>query len=188
MSHPTQVLFTGSLISFAQGFAQELIKQGYRPHAATHQLRLVAHLSRWLDARRMDAEDITPAVLNKFLAVRRAQGYTLWLSPQALMPFLDYLRSHGLMMSSPKVGGPSDELLTRYGRYLLHQRGLAESSTREYVKLVRPFVANRRLPFPRTTSSPARQSTSSRRSLRTSPARMPRRTSSISIAKSRRPA
>jgi integrase/recombinase XerD len=143
MSHPTQVLFTGPLIPFAEGFAQELIKQGYRPHAATHQLRLIAHLSRWLGARGMAVEDITPAMLNKFLMARRLQGYALWRSPQALMPFLDYLRSLGLMMGFPKTQhSPTEELLTRYGKYLLDVRGLAKSSVHEYVKLVRPFVTH----------------------------------------------
>lgn len=144
MSHPTQVLFTGPLISFAQGFAQALIKQGYRPHAATHQLRLIAHLSRWLDTRGMDAEDITPSVLSKFLAARRARGYALWLSPQALMPFLAYLRTCGFVMAAPETErDPAKDLLARYGRYLLDVRGLAESSAHEYVKLVCPFVSRR---------------------------------------------
>lgn len=143
MSYPTQVLFTGPLISLAPGFAQELIRQGYRPHAASHQLRLIAHLSRWLDARGMDVEDITPVALQKFLAARRTQGYVLWLSPKALMPFLEYLRSRGMWAASQGELGPADELLTSYGGYLLEVRGLAKSSAQEYVKLVRPFVADR---------------------------------------------
>ena len=134
MSHPTQVLFTGPLISFAQGFAQELIRQGYRPHAASHQLRLIAHLSRWLDAGGMGVDDITPTVLQKFLAARRARNNTQKQSPKALMPFLEYLRSRGMWASPQAERGPTDELLTSYGVYLLEVRGLAKSSAQENVK------------------------------------------------------
>ena len=144
MSRPTRVFFEGPLISFAEGFARELIRQGYRPHAATYQLRLIAHLSRWLAARHLEAGDLSPVVLNKFLAARRARGYTLWLSPKALMPFLDHLRNSGFALAtSATERSATEELLASYRTYLLGARGLAESSAAEYVHLVRPFVATR---------------------------------------------
>ncbi|MGC1476840.1 MAG: tyrosine-type recombinase/integrase [Terriglobales bacterium] len=144
MSRPTRVFFDGPLISFAEGFARELIEQGYRPHAATYQLRLIAHLSRWLAARHLEAGDLSPVVLNKFLAARRASGYTLWLSPQALMPFLAHLRNSGWVLAKPAAErSATEELLASYHTYLLGARGLAESSAAEYVHLVRPFVATR---------------------------------------------
>lgn len=144
MSSPSRVRTTGPLARFAEGFAAQLIRQGYRPGAAANQLQLIAHLSRWLAPKGLDVADLTPLVLRQFLTARRSQGYTLWLSPKALVPFIDYLRDLGLAPAAPTVPlSPTEELLARYGRYLLDTRGLAATSARGYVDMVRPFVATR---------------------------------------------
>ena len=49
----------------------------------------MAHLSRWLDANAVDAAAFTPAVVERFLQARRAEGYTRMLSARALAPLLD---------------------------------------------------------------------------------------------------
>ncbi len=144
MSNPSRVRITGPLSPFAEGFAAELARQGYRPNAAANQLQLIAHLSRWLTARSMDAGSLSPVVLGEFLAARRAERYTLWLSPRALMPFLRYLRDRGFALPAPQSEvSPTEELLARYRRYLLEARALAGTSARGYVDMVRPFVARR---------------------------------------------
>jgi integrase/recombinase XerD len=108
MSHPSRVRVTGPLASFAEGFAGELAKQGYRPNAAANQLQLLAHLSRWLAVKRLDATTLSASVLNEFLAARRAQGYTLWLSAKALVPLVGYLRGLGFVVPEAKaVLGPT---------------------------------------------------------------------------------
>jgi integrase/recombinase XerD len=76
MSHPSRVRVTGPLISFAEGFAAQLAKQGYRPNAAANQLQLLAHLSRWLATKGLDATTLTASALNEFLAARRARRVT----------------------------------------------------------------------------------------------------------------
>lgn len=123
MARPSRVRVTGPLESFAQGFAAELLRQGYRPKAATDQVRLLAHLSRWLGSKGLGAVDLTASVLNEFLGARRSQGYVLWLSPKALAPLLDYLRSMGVMVLEPEPASNATEaLLTRYREYLLGTR------------------------------------------------------------------
>jgi integrase/recombinase XerD len=82
----------GPLTRFAEGFAAELTRLGYKPNAATDQLRLMAHLSRWMDAGHLESAALTPQVTEAFLAARRAEGYVMWLSPKALAPLLGYLR------------------------------------------------------------------------------------------------
>jgi integrase/recombinase XerD len=144
MSDPSRVRIVGPLRPFAQGFAAELVRLGYRPNAAANQLQLIAHLSRWLAARGMDCGSLDSVVLGEYLAARRAQGYTLWLSPRALMPFLGYLRDCGFTLRVPKTElSPTEELLARYRRYLLEARALADASARGYAHIVRPFVACR---------------------------------------------
>lgn len=144
MSHPSRVRMTGPLASFAEGFAAVLAKQGYRPNAAANQLQLLAHLSRWLLSRGLDATKLTAAVLHEFLVARCSQGYTLWLSAKALAPFVGYLRDLGLAVPEAKTPlSATETLLVRYHRYLLDTRGLVTSSARGYVDMVRPFVETR---------------------------------------------
>lgn len=60
------------------------------------------------------------------------------------MPFLGYLRDCGFTLpASQQKPSPTEELLARYRRYLLDALGIADTSARGYVDMVRPFVARR---------------------------------------------
>jgi site-specific recombinase XerD len=144
MGDPSRVRVTGPLAAFAEGFAAELTRLGYRPNAAANQLQLMAHLSRWMDAGRLDVAGLTPPVTEAFLAARRAEGYVLWLSPKALAPLLGWLRRLGVSpRPAPAPVTPAEELLGRYQHYLVTERGLAATTARGYVDMVRPFLAGR---------------------------------------------
>ena len=86
MGSPSRVRVTGPLEPYAAGFASELARVGYTEHSTSHQLRVFAHLSRWLAAESLDVAELTPVVGDAFLIARRAAGYTLWLSRKALQP------------------------------------------------------------------------------------------------------
>src|SRR5712691_6065579 len=137
------VRVAGPLERYAAGFAAELTRLGYTFFSARDQLRLVAHLSRWLDGGGLDAAGLTPAVVAEFLVARRVAGYTAWLSPKAMAPLLGYLR--GLGVAPPPVAVvPAtvvEELLERYRGYLLVERGVQVEVAGGYLELVRPFVA-----------------------------------------------
>lgn len=144
MAHASRVRVTGPLASFAPGFARELSQQGYRRKPVTDQVRLLAHLSRWLAGKGLDMAGLSSSVLMEFLGERRSQGYTLWLSPKALVPLIDYLRGIGMTNCEPKSGpDPAELLLARYREYLLGTRGLTPASARGYIDMVRAFVASR---------------------------------------------
>lgn len=144
MSDPSRVRMTGPLTPFADDFAAELARQGYRPNAAANQLQLIAHLSRWLDAHGIDAKTLTRSILDDFLADRRTQGYTLWRSSKALIPFLAYWRDLGFLPAKPDPElGPAEYRLACYRNYLLDVRGLTDATAQEYVYMVRPFVQRR---------------------------------------------
>ncbi len=145
MDDAPRVRVAGPLEPYAAGFDAELARLGYTYFSAGGQLRLAAHLSRWLAGEGVNVAALTPAVVAEFLAARRAAGYTSHRSPQALSPLLGYLRGLGVVPpprpQSP--GGPVELLLERYRRYLLGERGLGAPTARGYVDLVRPFVAAR---------------------------------------------
>src|SRR6266508_4644362 len=145
MRDPSRVSVSGPLEVYASGFAAELARLGYTAVSASFQLQLMGHLSRWLGGEGLDAAALEPATVAAFLAARREEGYTNYLSVKALAPLRAYLRGRGVVLPTPVLvaAKPVDELLERYRRYLLGERGLAMGTVRGYVDIVRPFLAGR---------------------------------------------
>lgn len=144
--HPSRVRVSGPLAPFGEGFAIKLLQQGYALKPATFQMQLVAHLSRWLAAEELGPHDLTPAVEDRFLDARRAAGYTSRLSRKALAPLLAYLRGLGAAPappSPPVPAGPVEELLERYRRYLVAERGFRDPTARRYARVVGSFLDGR---------------------------------------------
>jgi len=93
MGNPSRVRVVGPLAPYAAGFRAEIEAQGYRRGPVCDQLRLMAHVSRWLVGQSLDVGDLTPERVKEFLVARRAAGYTLWLSNKGVAPLLSHLRS-----------------------------------------------------------------------------------------------
>lgn len=146
MPKPSHVKVTGPLAQYAPGFRRELAGQGYSPHTAVDLLSLLAHLSRWLGERGLDAAGLTPAVIECFLGDRVAAGYVHHLTPRALRPLCGYLKELGVLPRPVETGtvpGPSEELLTEFGAYLARERGLAVRTIERYTELVARFLSYR---------------------------------------------
>ncbi len=146
---PSQIRVLGPLSAFAAGFANELANQGYTRHSARSQMRLMAHLSRWLVDEALGADDLRTAEVERFLRARRAAGYTHLLSIKAMRPVLTYLRDLGMAPTPPPPisSSPVDEVLGRYRNYLTVERGLGHATARDYVSAVRPFLHRRVSPY-----------------------------------------
>jgi site-specific recombinase XerD len=145
MNDPSRVRFFGPLEPFAAGFAAELSRQGYTRNSACAQTRLMAHVSRWLENEGLDAHELYPTEVERFLRVRRAAGYRCHLTKRAMGPILTYLRRLGAVPAPPAASpdGPVSELLERYREYLTVERGLGKPTARVYVDAVRPFLLGR---------------------------------------------
>src|SRR4051812_20734680 len=91
LTNPSEMRALGPLGTFAAGFADELARQGYTPHSARFQMRLMAQLSRWLVDEGLDAGDLRTTEVERFLRARRAAGYTSHLSIKAMRAILGYL-------------------------------------------------------------------------------------------------
>jgi len=128
---------------------EELRSQGYTRLSAETQLRLLAHLSRWLDEEGISPEELTPEVGQRFLEARRAAGYVTFVSSRSLAVPVAYLRRRGvspepvLVPVRPEV----DALLERYSTYLVDERGLAAGTVNYYLELARLFLAERAHPL-----------------------------------------
>lgn len=141
VSDPSRVRFSGPLAPFASGLAQELSALGYATTSATNQLQFAAHLSRWLDRVGADLQELTEAVLDRFLVERR-RDYTSLYSRRALGPILGHLRSIGVVPEVVEVPpeSPAQMLLAQFARYLARQRALSTPVVTAYLHWVRPFV------------------------------------------------
>ncbi len=137
-------ILRGPLESHAAGFAVELLRQGYSRSGADQHVCFIAHLDRWMLAERVGLGGLDTSTLRRYLELRRAAGYREYLSMKALVPLLGYLSPLGVLpVEEPVALGPVEELLDRYRRYLLVERGLTVGTARGYVDNVRPFVATR---------------------------------------------
>jgi integrase/recombinase XerD len=146
MNDLLRVRFFGPLKPFAPGFAKELSRQGYTRNSACMQMRLVAHLSRWLEGEGLlDLQTLRQVEVDRFIHSRRASGYTLQLTEKALQPILSHLRRLGAVPLPPVAApdSPVDVLLERYRNYLTTERGLGGPTTRGYVEMIRPFLQSR---------------------------------------------
>ncbi len=144
MSSMLGVRFSGPLEFYAAGFASELLQLGYTSNGARAQLRLVAHLSRWLADRGLGVAVLrSPGLVEEFFAARRDAGYRDMRTPKALVPLLEFFRDRGVVAETAAAGPmtPAEVLLDRYRSYLVGERCLAASTAQDYLWAVRPFVA-----------------------------------------------
>jgi len=143
MSDPSRVRVTGPLERYAEGFVAELVEAGYRPRSAAVQLRLLAHLSRWLEQGGIDPSELREVQLERFRR-EHLDGVVGLRGAGGLVALLGYLRGLGIV---PPVDQPARSvvglLLERYRDYLLVERGLTAETARGYVDLAQPFVASR---------------------------------------------
>ena len=133
----------GPLAPFADGFRAELDRLGYTPQSREYKVNQMASLSRWLEGQGLDVGDLdgcrVPAFSVAFLAVRGRP-----LGSKALRPLLDWLRSEGVIGTDPTVpGGPVDELIGDYRRWMVTERGLSARTVGRYEQTASRFLAGR---------------------------------------------
>lgn len=139
---PSHVRVSGPLALFSTGFAVELARQGYTSASICRQLGLMAHLSRWLYAQDLSAENLDASLMDRFLLARRTAGYKSFPSINALRPLLAFLRRHDVVPDSVTnvATSPVDVILERFHHYLTVERALSCETARTYISAVRPFV------------------------------------------------
>ena len=145
MAERSLVRITGPLQTHEEGLWSHLLGRGYSPLSARNLLRLMSHLSRWLEARRYRPNELTWERIEDFFRERRQLGYTAFRTPHALAPILQYLESVLDFLVPPPPAVPltePDKLLSDYERFLAEERALQPTAIRGYRDLARRFLVD----------------------------------------------
>lgn len=136
---------TGPLTPHAEGFAAELTAHGYTDLSARNQLRLMADMSRWLDARATALGDIDHGVVAQFLA-RRHRTHTQFTTERAVAPLLRYLEAaHVIDPIEVPARRMRSELLVEYGRYLVEERAILPARRALCLSVADQFLDGKRV-------------------------------------------
>jgi integrase/recombinase XerD len=127
---PKRVLLSGPLAEYGPGFAGELERRGFTPLSREKQLRLLAHLSRWMEARSLQVGQLTCDRVDEFLAERRATRAELH-SRRATRMLLEFLSGLGVLpVAEPSPPTPTQLALEGFERYLLTERACCHARPR----------------------------------------------------------
>jgi len=132
------------LALFAEGFRQELAHRGHPPSTVKDQMTLVGQLSCWLGAQGLSPGELTKARAEEFLAARRALGQRRVPTLASFKVLFEHLEAlQVLAPEQPSAPTPSDDLLGRYRRHLVQDRGLMPTTIVRYERFARRFLAQR---------------------------------------------
>lgn len=136
------VLVGGPLEAVARGFEAELVRRGFARKSLVNQLRLLAHLSRWLEAQGITVDALTAQEVEDFLRERRCT-HTGLFSRRALGPVLDWLACEGVIPDEAAAVPAAADVaeLVEFEAYLRSERRLADSTIAASMARARRFWA-----------------------------------------------
>jgi site-specific recombinase XerD len=136
----------GPLAPYLDELWSYLLEKGYTPLSSVNLLRLMSHLSRWLDGQGIEPAKLTWALCEAFVRERRQVGYTHFLSLRALDPILKFLEGESVVLL-PQVSvlqlSALDELMGDYERFLTEERALQPTTVTLYKAFARTFLSEK---------------------------------------------
>ena len=139
------MMMEGPLAPWVAGIAGQLETLGYAPSTAARQMQLVGRLSRFLQQRGLAASELSTEVVEAFFGDLHANHGSSWPTPKAFVWLVEYLREIGVAPVPPPRPPQSreEELIDRYRRYLVDERGLARKTVIARERTARLFLAER---------------------------------------------
>jgi site-specific recombinase XerD len=135
-------LRVGALAPYLDCYLQRIQQEGFLASSVPMQMYAITRFSKWLDKKRIDLHQLDETIVDQFL--RRDQHDIHEAEPAPLRRFLAMLREMGVTatrLSEPSTGRPS--CINAYRRYLIQERGLAESTVPHYVAFAEQFLSSR---------------------------------------------
>ena len=127
------MVIEGPLAPWALGIAEHLKALGYARLTTGRQMELAGRLSRFLQRRGLGTRQLTEEVIEEFLRAVRPKGGPSRRTPKALAWLVAYLRDIAVMPAPvpPRPQSGAEELVDRYRRYLVDERGLVPETVVE---------------------------------------------------------
>jgi integrase/recombinase XerD len=137
------MVMKGPLAPWAAGFAERLTTLGYRPRLVERHVHLAGGLSKFLLRRGMAATDLSPELVEQFVAAMRAKNRSWRPTARSLSWLVDYLTEIGVVTApaAPRERSGQQALIERYRDYLTAERGLEPVTIGNYVRVVARFLA-----------------------------------------------
>lgn len=130
---------SGPLAPYVPGFAGELASRGYSKWTIAKLVRLGAILSRWLEEREREADELSPALLKEYLLAGHKAGWRM-RTARAYAPLLGYLHAIGVMAEPEptELVTAAESLLDSYQTYLVRERGMPPTTAVRYTATAAP--------------------------------------------------
>jgi len=122
------------------GYQQWLVDQGYAPETVRQMLKELGQVGCWLGGEHLEVADLDGARIVQFRADRRDAGFRRVPGCKALAVLERYLHEVGAVPTAPVSTAQLDVVLERYRRWMVEQRGLAETTIVRYEKTARRFL------------------------------------------------
>lgn len=136
------MVIEGPLAGWATDMAERLRELGYAPGSRQNQLALVAKLSRFLERKGLSASDLSPVVLGRFCSSLR-RGDRSQPTAKTFAWLVEFLADVGI--EPPAVPDQPrsevDDMVERYRRFMLVERGLAPDTVVNYARTLASFLA-----------------------------------------------
>jgi integrase/recombinase XerD len=129
------------------GFVAYLVEQGHSRRSVQGHVRRVRHMNCWMTAEGLEVAQLTPMMVERFLAERRRQGRAVMISPRGSRPLLGYLEGLGVLPPEDRARSSVELLLEDFRAYLLRERGLQVNTAALYESAARLFLAERAEPL-----------------------------------------
>ncbi len=136
-------LRVGPLARDLDGFAVALAAQGYPRQTVANKLRLVRHLSLWLESEGLGAEALHEGRFETFLLTRGPRRVPQGEAATGRQ-LLSHLRHEGRIPEAPEDTVSADAIARiegTYERFLVQERGLSPATVINYLPVVHAFLS-----------------------------------------------
>jgi site-specific recombinase XerD len=135
-------LRVGPLASHLDAYLKRIEQEGFLPSSVPMQMYAIARFSKWLQIWQPDLHQLDEFAVERFL--QRDPGVVHGCESAPVRRFLTMLREIGLTAAKPpEPRNAQQRVIDEYRRYILLERGLAETSLLNYVPFVEQLLSNR---------------------------------------------
>ena len=134
----------GPLGLHLDSFADWLSEQGYPRQTGMQKLRLFAFLSRWLEQKKINIQQLDEQRIDQFIKTQRKQLCRQHQIQHTLTQLLHYLRRLRVVpdQQAPPTESPTERLMHDYEQFLAQERGLSQVTLDSYLPAARRFLVH----------------------------------------------